>query len=86
MYCCLITACSSLYLIPALLYMSCTLPHVIHLQLSSDGRRVIDPEGNKLTVFNTTAAQDSGIYTCLAMNSAGTARYAVLVTIQDAMS
>ena len=47
---------------------------------------MIDPEGNKLTVFNTTAAQDSGIYTCLAMNSAGTARYAVLVTIQDAMS
>lgn len=52
----------------------------------SDGRRVIDPVSNKLTVFNTSIAEDSGTYTCVAMNSAGTAQYAVTVNIQDAMS
>ena len=55
-------------------------------QLVADGRRVIDPVSNKLTVFNTTISQDSGLYTCFAQSSAGTAEYAVLVTIQDIMS
>ena len=51
----------------------------------SDSRRLIDPVSNKLTIFNTSIARDSGTYMCLAQNSAGSAQYAVMVSIQDAM-
>ena len=64
---------------------SSTSSHSVYLQLLPNGRRLIDPVSKKLTIFNTTGAQDNGSYTCFTRNSAGTAEYSVLITIQDAM-
>lgn len=52
----------------------------------TDGHRFIDPGTNNLSVFDTSIAGDTGSYTCVATNSAGTSQYSVPVNITDLRS
>ena len=52
----------------------------------TDGRRFIDPASHNLSVFNTSITGDTGSYTCVASNSAGTSQYSVPVNFTDLMS
>ena len=57
----------------------------ISVQIMTDGRRFIDAASNNLSVFNTSITGDTGSYTCVATNSAGTSQYSVPVNFTDLM-
>lgn len=49
----------------------------------TDERRSIDPESHSLGIVNASMTEDSGFYTCFALNDAGTDEYTVSVQVMD---
>lgn len=52
-------------------------------QISSEGRREIDPETNTLLVLNTLVSEDTGFYSCLAWNQVGSDQHTSLVRVVE---